>query len=146
MFGEIAPKMRGAGNQSLGALPAGTIIRWWQNDINVQVPPGWALCNGAVAVWETGPRAGHSFTTPNFIGMYSQGADTLAQQNSANPNGFGSPTPQTAVGATYGTTGGNNSYVEEGNTYIATYSAVNGHTHTYSIEPSAIVVPRLIKL
>jgi hypothetical protein len=146
VFGEIAPKMKGAGSQSFGAPPAGTILDWWQADTFVSVPIGWALCNGQPAVWETGPRAGQSFTTPNFIGMYDMGGDLLAQANVANASGYGNLTPQTAVGFTAGTTSGNSSYTYAQNYQVYAYAALNGHTHTFGCESSALICARIIKL
>jgi hypothetical protein len=96
MFGEFCPKLRGS--QSAGMIPAGTGIDWWQQDVNTPIPPGWALCNGQVAVWQTGPRAGQEFITPNQIGMYSQGGDILGGTSTANSLGYGNEPALTSVG------------------------------------------------
>jgi hypothetical protein len=146
MFGEIAPKMRGAGSQFSGAVPAGSAIEWWQPDSSVAVPPGWAICNGQTYVWETGPRAGQSFVSPNFIGMLSQGGDLLSQTNTANASGFGNQSPQTAVGSTLMATSANNSYTYASSYRPIVFAAANGHYHEGSIEPASIATTRLIKL
>jgi hypothetical protein len=141
VFGEIAPRLRGA--QSAGSLPAGSIIDWWQQDSSTPVPSGWALCNGQTAVWQTGSRAGQSFTTPNFIGMLCQGGDLLDGSSTANPGGYGNQPSKSTVGS--GTTGTDNAYTGVGNgtgenLFFAYY------IHEHSFQPPSIVCAKIIKL
>lgn len=49
-------------------VPAGTIVLWYGSTVNI--PDGWAWCNGGTATWETGV----SFTTPNLSGRFVMGA------------------------------------------------------------------------
>jgi hypothetical protein len=147
MFGEFAPKVRGAATQ--GAVPAGTIIDWWQQDANTLVPTGWSLCNGLTATWQTGPRAGKLFTKPNLIGMYTLGGDVLNGSSTANSNGFGSITPQSVEGTTthyhaYTVYDQNYAYGPSGYSVCGTYGTYD--TYAASSAPAAQVLTKLIKL
>ena len=167
MFGEFGPKLPGSGSQRLNAVPPGVMLPWFQADAALLVPAGWALCNGGTAVWQTGPRAGKTFTTPNMIGMFLEGADILGGASAANASGYTKPTAQTAAGATTvsvsgtasvsGTTSGPSSTVLVTAGAGPYYSVpVTAHTHTVSssgsssgtgaFTPASISFPWIIKL
>ena len=152
MLGETSPKLPGAGTTQFGSFPYGAVIDWFQPFAGAPVPPGFALCNGQTAVWQTGPLAGQSFTTPNLIGMYTMGADVLNGASTANASGYTKPTPQTVVGSTTtsvsGTTGASGTYGQASGT--GSYYATNGHTHSFSgsgsNQPAAIAFAKIIRL
>lgn len=147
MFGEFSPRVRGA--TSLGRVPAGTIIDWWQQDANTPVPAGWAQCNGQIACWRTGPRAGESFTTPNLIGLYVVGGDVLGGSSTGNANGFGNLPAQEYCGAVVHV---HEYVINEGVVIEGTYGyagiGLYGYYDTYaaSSAPAAQVITKLIKL
>ena len=146
MFGEVAPKLRG--QNSPGMFPAGAIIDWMQADAYTPVPAGWALCNGQPAVWQTGPRAGQAFLTPNFIGMGSVGADVINGTSTANSSGYTKVAPGSVAGNANGS--GSTGYGATAFIYTGTsggyYFPQTYHTHAFTFQPPAISMTRIIKL
>lgn len=87
-------------NAFYAGTPAGTYMPWWQPSSSTPIPTGFALCNGASAVWQTGDLAGTTFTLPNFIGRMVLGSDVLSGTSTASSGGYGTTTPQTTYGLT----------------------------------------------
>lgn len=133
------------------SVPAGVIVPWW-NTVD-SVPTGWALCNGQTTTWQSGAHIGDSVTLPNLIGMYVQGSDLTGGSSPANGSGFGSQANQSAQGATTTTvTGTTDSSAGPYANHVASPqdAATADHTHTFTttapIQPSAILMPFIMKL
>jgi hypothetical protein len=132
--------------------PAGMLMAWQPPTTTTPIPNGFALCNGATAVWETGPSAGTSFTTRNYIGMTLIGSDMPSGTSTANASGFGTTVPGTVYGATThahtaslaasvsvsvfgsGTTSEGNA--SAGDTTSGSGYATFFHSHTFSVSSS----------
>jgi len=58
-------------HRSSGDVPIGTVIDWWRPDANVDVPDGYAICDGSVIVEPRSPLDGE--TTPDLRGKFVRG-------------------------------------------------------------------------
>jgi hypothetical protein len=134
----------------------GTIKEWW----STAAPPlGYAPCDGGTY---------NGVTTPNKIGMVTQGSNITGGSTAGNANGYdtagsvpnqtvvGSIT-QTASGTAGGTTGGPSSSasVIQGSDGLSSGLATSSHTHTYSgsfttsafsTQPAAIANPFIMRV